>query len=67
MKAIDLKSDLTCVNQQLDNILKNMNYATIEVSTNKLILQSNIIDVDSTCQAINNKFQLYETVVGTYI
>ena len=44
-----------------------MNYDTIEVSTNKLLLQSNIIYVDSTCQAIRNKFQLYETIVGTYI
>ena len=68
MQASNLKSDLTYVNTQLDNIIHFLfNYDTTDVSTINLNLTSNITYVDSLCQVINNKFQLYETIVGTDI
>ena len=43
LKAINSKSDLTYVNTQLDNIIETfLNYGTIETSTIKLTLKSNI-------------------------
>ena len=53
------------MNTQLDNILhKFLNYDTIDASTIKLNLQSNVTVVDTSCQAIINIFQ-YETIIGT--
>ena len=43
------------------------NYDTIDASTIKLNLKSNITYVDAACQAINNKILLYETIAGADI
>ena len=68
MAAINLKSDLTYVNTQLDNMIKNfLNYDTIETSYIILNLNSTITHVDTSCQSILNIFQYYETILGTDI
>ena len=66
MSAINLKSDLTYVDAQLANILKYVD-AQLKTSTITLILKSHITDVDTSCQAIINRFQYYETILGSYI
>ena len=66
LKALHLNSDLTYVDTQLDNIIKQfLTYDTIETSTIKLNLKSTITYVDTACQVINNKFQCYGTILGT--
>ena len=56
------------MNTQLDNILKHsLNYDTIETSDITLNLNSTITYVDTSCQSILNRFQEYETILGTYI
>ena len=68
MAAINLKSDLTYVNTQLDNMIKNfLNSDTIETSYIILNLNSTITHVDTSCQSILNIFQYYETILGTDI
>ena len=46
-------------------ITKFLNYDMIDVSNTKLNLKTNITDVDTSCQVINNRFQYYETILGT--
>ena len=54
------------VNTQLDNIInKFLNYDVIDVSTMKLNLKSNITYVDTSCHTILNRFQYYETMLGS--
>ena len=54
---INLKSDLTYVNTQFDDILRTfLNYDTIDNTTIKFNLKSNITYVDTSCQAILNRF-----------
>ena len=68
MAAIDLKSDLTYVNTQLDTILRKfLNYDTIDALTIKLDNKSSISYVDSSCKTVNDKFLFFETVVGNNI
>ena len=56
------------VNTQLDNIIKKfLNYDVIDVSTMKLNLKSNITYVDTSCHTIINRFQYYETMLGSDI
>ena len=59
MAAITLKSDLTYVNEQLDNILKKfLNYDTVDAPTIKFNLNSNITCVETSCRAIINGFNI---------
>ena len=41
-----------------------INYDTIDNTTIKFNLKSNIINVDTSCQAIINIFPYYETILG---
>ena len=64
MAAITLKSDLTFVNTQRDTIIKQfLSYDTIDASTIKLKLNSTITYVDTSCQAIINISQYYDTMI----
>ena len=68
MGKINLKSDLIYVNTQFDNLIKKqINYYTLDETKIKLDMKANITYVDLSCQNINNKFQLYETIVGNDI
>ena len=56
------------MNTQLANLIKTIwNYDTIGTSDIKWNLKSNRSYVDTSCQAINNTFQYYETILGSYI
>ena len=56
------------MNTQLDNIIKKwLSYDNIDASTIKLNLKTNIAYVDTSCQAIINRFQYYETILGSDI
>ena len=47
--------------------LKVLNYDTIDAATIKFNFESTITYVDTSCQAIVNIFQYYETILGSDI
>ena len=56
------------MNTQFDDILRTfLNYDTIDNTTIKFNLKSNITYVDTSCQAIISIFQYYEITLGTDI